>query len=372
MDIIKSKEIIKAISKGEVYDLTSFVTIFCKEDMFKYDCNEIQRRKKSDFSEAKIKEILTSYEGKYKSEVVFNGSGFSSAGFIQGAPEIKKTSYCQKDYDNIEAQLRNTSIKESDFIINLELNENKFSINTFREKVFTIKDFSKIREFFEVWDYLVSNRLVSIKPKTISNADARVFFMKEKQDINEHIGEIHNTGIEFDGIPLKHIFGDQLAQATIYKKNDIEYADIKLKRNDALISLAQEYLNKKIITTEALVAFVNRGYLSFVEYAFSQQLSLNRKAFVISIATLFVSIVFSLVTIYITLTAGGLSAKEMRELENNKSSIMQEQVNKIDGLLSEINKLKDEISSESAAQELSKLNKNIEQLIKQKETQNQH
>lgn len=277
--------IITAIKEEKVDDLISFVKMFYEDKSFKFNRNELTDKKQKDFSESKLEEIMNKYEKSGKTEIKPNNIRFNiySNSIESSSPDIIKTPYTAEELKKIESQLKDYSIKDESFIVDIKLKDEEFTVNPLESTVYIIDDFKLLNDFLYVWDLLTDEHLILNKSKKCTADDAVMFLSKSKNEESNWISA-NEKGVNNIDISDK-LFANPLFKMSndMYKRKDIQYADISLESNDKLLILCEEYINRKIICTHRIDNFVKNKYTLQQDYEYKRQTRLTWVAIISSI-----------------------------------------------------------------------------------------
>lgn len=321
----EQKEIIKKIKDRDIIDLYSFVTEYLKPETFKYDSNEIEEKKKNDYEESRHE--IDEYLGKVKKtelKLNYNGNYFTHS------------DYTSDEIEHMKKQMSNYKVNHSDFEKEIKIKNLKFNINTLTSEVYIVDGlYSAILEFFSLWNLLESKQLVLSIPKQVTVNDAKIFFKKNaSRDSREYLFRQNsnlsqNSSIDF--LKLNVPFDPKF----FYKKDDKEYTDVRLSIEKDAITVAENYIDKKILVLPNLLPFVQDDFKTNDEKKYRSE---KRRAN-IAIA---VSIVVALISFGLSYFLAADNTNFWEQNENNRIN----QYEEMNGLLSDINNQLLEINKE--------------------------
>lgn len=309
------KEIIKLIEDDKVDDLLSFVQLKFKDSKIHHDIETLETRKKEDYDKRKdeIDLHVNSLRGKSYT--------MPTMGFNGGFETLRHT-YTEEELIKLKEDLHNYKIDKSKFDKKITINGLDFSINTIKTSVYIIDDKALINDFIFIWEFLKEEKYITERKKEININDASIFFKRE--NIKQ------NQDIFLNGYKLISL-NEPKDEFTIYKNNDIEYADFDLTINDDLLQICSEYIDKTIISLPKLKLFVKRNFTSNDEYA----IKLSKNSIWASIIIAFISICISIGT---TIKSNNDNSASKNSIEGQHIKIEKSINTKIDEIEQILNK----------------------------------
>jgi hypothetical protein len=329
----KQKEIIKRIGQEKITDLYSYMEEFHGHELFKYDEEKIEAKKKEDFEQSKDK--FDEYLHNVK-KINFNFNGGTSPTYVN---------YSAEEIAALKDQLSNYKVNESDFEMELEIKGHTFKINPLREKVFVVKDlYIKVLEFLSLWNILEQKQMILTIPKKISRADSKLFIKKKKSTASTNtVWGSNQKGMHsrLSNIPnLPNTFNER----KFYKNKDYEYENVELSSDPETIMVADNFVDKKILILPSLLTFIQDDFKTSDEKKYLSERRRANIAIAVSIIIAFISFGLSY---YLALD----NTNFWKENERNR----EEQSNKMNSNLEDLTEVFLDTN-----QELKEINKSIQ------------
>lgn len=248
------KEIVEQIINGKVYNLLSYINFSRIGSRIIID----QENVKKDFLED------TTIEKKY---YLPNGLKQSKANLITHKIYQKKISENKinpKNHTYKELELSyNTGIQT------INLSGKDYTLDFYKGVLITTdENFEKIINFFVLWEYLKSEKLVLEVPNKICEKDLGVLFVPSESQKRKEI--------DFNSLTI----------------DDKYYIDKPYKYSDERYLICKEFLHKQILPTTRLKKFKRQGYRTFEEKAQKDSLIVAWIAVIISILLSLFSILY--------------------------------------------------------------------------------
>lgn len=326
------KEIVKKIYEEKVYDIPSYLKVFNKFEIAKYDMVELEKRFKLAEKGKKYKIITNPY---VFNSALANNIPIKHLLFVP-IQHIKKDtlSLYENNSKEEDAIFDNKSIKKT-----AKHNEIEFTYDFVNDGVFVQKSFSDIKDFITLWSYLKREALIIEVNKTITQDDISVFFEKKQKNNSKNISIFANPliPIEDNGYYFKKV-----------KKTYNNYLDYDWYINEEHKLICEEYIEKKILPNSDLKIYINNKFRTASEVGQSYSLFVAWLAIIIAVVTPFLD-------------------KILPWSNNNDNDDLKKKVNTIESHLEQINtNLKQNEKSDNTSEILDEIKAIREQLNKQK------
>lgn len=261
------KNIINKISEGSINDIFSFVSTHNNVKEFRYE----------------LKKILENKKKNSKNEL------FEDINIKLGNLDIFKNS-------NAKSNSPHQKINKEDFEISIELADCKYSVNPLNQTILYLPNlYTELLNFYHVWSQLEQNGLIFTMDKKITAKDAEIF-IREK---SESEGKYKNFVI----------------------KRDLEFADIKMTKDEESIVLSKKYLGKKIIPLPELNILIKNNYKTEDRLKYEAAKKQSWWAIWISLGIGIVSIILSTVSI---ISSNNLSDENTKFWVDNEKKRLEE------------------------------------------------
>ena len=266
------KEIVKKIIDGEVFDIQSYLRVFNKSHVEKYDMEAL----KSAF--------VKSEEGKFY-KVIKDGYSLFTSGSVH---TIMGTSYSfpqmRMNIPEEEYELKSAVFIEELPPIKYTYNEKEYEYD-FSEGVSVITNFDEVLDFLTLWYYLKQEGLVLEVNEPLRNADIGLFFKKINLKTPPQKPEIK---IEYEGKPLTPIHTCDV-ESKQPERFAYEYCTETWIIDEDNLLICKDYLGKKIVRTSALVSFATKNFKTREQVAQDNNFRVALIALVISVLSIIMS-----------------------------------------------------------------------------------
>ena len=251
----KQKEIVRKIVSGEIYDISTYLTVFHNHHTEKYNVEELQKKYELDETDKTYKVIKKGFTIWTTRRV---------DGIVPMNLPTPRSSIPENEYEYQKAQFINKTPN-----ISYEHQGKKYEYN-FSDGVETISDFDDLVDFLTLWHYLRQESLILELDRQITKEDIAFFF----QPVSKNVGP-KNAGIkiEIDGRPIESLGNlscDVLEKAPVRFPHD--YSDTTWGVNQEHLLMCHDFLDKKIVATPALRTYVKKNFKT--NEKISQQISL--------------------------------------------------------------------------------------------------
>ena len=349
------KQIVGAIIKGTVYDIPSYLKEFQKWHLRKYDLSRPISKFTEEEGGKRYKLIIDEDKAYIKGTVTMN-MGITS---INLDNKLLKNSEDIPDdaWEYCKAELIH-NIKP----IEVKYNGKKFSFDFVEAGVHVADNFNDIVEFMSLWAYLRQESLILEVPRDVVADDLGVLFELRKVAsepetlVTVHANEIPDSLVE----PVTQIGN---ASGEFYSSPPIflltSYMDEEWELNSEHQKNCEEYIGRKILSTEKLRVFAQQLYTTAGEWQF-------RIPLIISIIALIISILPIAQSMFPSKEKENLTriSQQVAEIETFDES-HQTVIDKLDVLKNTLHDAAvslDEISLKQQSQEIADLTMQIKQL----------
>lgn len=241
----KQKMIIRAVKKGTVFDIRSYVKQFQPERIVNYDWLKVQLRFRRDpeavnrYCPWNLCPIPANFlsEEEYQQQIA---AGRPPENYICFTPELKK------DCGNWNASALGS----------------RFSFD-FYQGVRVLDSFDDLIDFLAVWQFLRNEGLVLEVPQTLDAKTVGLFFKESRENITFNYEADQETGTI--------IFSDQ------------RYLENHHRLSEQHMAVCQYFLDKRLYPAPQLNLFIQNGFRTNEERMHSQAMTAAWAAVIISV-----------------------------------------------------------------------------------------
>lgn len=235
------KEIVKKIDEGEVYDIPSYLKIFMKFEIAKYDMNALEE--KFNIADKNI---------EYR--VLKNSKSFYER--LNLITQSKSNQISDEDKYNFEWEYHKPVFNRCSELKEVKYNETQFNYDFVNDGVFVKKNFNDIKDFITLWSYLKRESLILEVDKKPTEDDISIFFEKKEKKkaiINKNIQPFIKPYTQND-----ILFGPV---SISYK----EYLDFDWYINEEHKLICNDFIDKKILPNSDLKIYINDNFRTKAE-----------------------------------------------------------------------------------------------------------
>lgn len=324
------KEIVRKIATGEVKDIPSYLKVFNLTTFYQLNKEDIKRRLENDEDGKMYKELkkdvkLFDIHAKYKTFP----NGLQIPNY-----SITPVEHTEDDYQLVSAKL---CYNESTYTVNLD-DSISFSYDFFKGINIT-NNFSDIKTFLTIWQFLKSEGLILEVEKKVTSQDYEAFFeykpiehtmfYKTKKKIEQSLET------EVPVLPKS----DDMSSSQLIDRNAIKdyrnYIDSLFEYNKSHELICTQFINKQIYGISELDLFIKKGFKT------NEEINITR----------------TLVPAYLALALTlGIAIWQQLSVDNSDIVIVQNQIEEIQTTMNEEKKC------------LSSIEKNIKWIIENTST----
>lgn len=349
------KQIVDAIIKGTVYDIPSYLRVFKKWHLRKYDLTRPIARFAEKEGGKRYKVIIDEDKVYIKGKATLN----TGIGPINVDTKLPRK---QKDIPDDAWEYREAELIHNIKPIEIEYNGETFSFDFIEAGVNVADNFDDIVEFMSLWAYLRQESLILEVPRDIVADDLGILFeLKNRAPKPETPFIIHRDKAPNSSIkPITRIDNDldefYPAPPTFLLSS---YMDEVWKLNSEHQKNCEEYIGRKILSTEKLRVFAQQLYTTAGEWQF-------RIPLIISIIALFISVLSIVQSLFPSKEPDNL-ARISQQIETIETLVESNQavldnLDVIKSTLDDISVSLDGISLKQQSKEINNLTTQIKQL----------
>lgn len=349
------KQIVDAIIKGKVYDIPSYLKEFQKWHLRKYDLSRPIAK-------------FTEKEGGKRYKVIID----EDKAYIKGIAPLntgigtinvdKKFPRKAEDIPDDAWEYREAELIDDVKPIEVEYKGEIFSFDFSEAGVNVADNFDDIVEFMSLWAYLRQESLILEVPRDIVADDLGILFeLKNRDPEPETPFIIHRDKAPDSSIkpitPITIDIGDFYPNPPIFLLSS--YMDEVWELNSEHQKNCEEYIGRKILSTEKLRVFAQQLYTTAGEWQF-------RIPLIISIIALFISVLSIIQSLFPSKETDNLARISQQIevietlIESNQADI--DNLDIIKSTLDDISVSLDEMSLKQQSKEINSLTTQIRQL----------
>jgi hypothetical protein len=330
------RRIVDEIIKGSVYDIPTYLKVFQKGHICKYDLARPYEKFKKEEGGAQYKVIIDQNKAYVK--------GVSSTKMEFGGTMTFETKLLKKaeNMPDDAWEYREAELIHDINPVAIEYGGETFRFDFMEEGVYVADDFDDVIEFMSLWTYLLQESLILEVPRDITSDDLGILFeLKEKErkkvSFIVHKDKTSNSKIN----PVTRIV---LSDDDFYPNQPScllsSYMDEVWELNKEHQKNCQEYIGRKILPTAKLRVFARQFYTTVSEWRYRIPLFISIIALLISLIPFIQSLLPSKEIDHMTQISQQLVTIE-RLLETEQSaisnlSLIKEEISNISNALHEM------------------------------------
>ena len=240
------KEIVEKIISREVFDISSYLEVFRKRHIEKYNIPEMRKR----FTESEQgKQYKVFKPGFSMYQTIMKKIDLGSL-IINSPSTEKRESIPDDEWDLVQAEL-NERINPQ----NEKYKGQSFSFN-FIEGVFIADSFSDIEDFLSLWAYLRRESLILETHKKIGKRDIEVFFVGKPAKIRDRFR------MKINGISDEE---DQYITYSPPSRDIVDYSDVEWELCTEQMMICDEFIDKRMYPNSDLRLYAMDKYKTLAE-----------------------------------------------------------------------------------------------------------